>query len=168
MDLLDRLLDHDQWATGSLLYLCRSRDLADEALDKPFDIGHRTLRETFGHMIVNIETWTGLMCGRSGTNERPGPFLESLIDRFEHAYRDFSAFARRIRDEQRLDDTFIDHFGYPMTFGGAIIHVILHHAEHRTEILHILGRLGEPDLPEVDHGLWDHISRGAFSPENPV
>jgi len=48
-----------------------------------------------------------------------------------------------------------------MTFGGAIVHVVLHNAEHRTEALHILERVGAPDLPEVDHGLWDHERRGA-------
>jgi hypothetical protein len=44
--------------------------------------------------------------------------------------------------------------------------VILHHAEHRSEVLHILERLGVPGLPEVDHGLWDFVSRGLFTPAN--
>jgi hypothetical protein len=47
-----------------------------------------------------------------------------------------------------------------MRFGGAIVHVILHNAEHRPEVLHILQRLGMAELPEVDHGLWDFVSRG--------
>ena len=68
---------------------------------------------------------------------------------------------RPSRTEQRLDDTFVDHFGGHMTFGGAILHVVLHDAEHRIEALHILERLGVPDLPEVDHGLWDQTARGA-------
>ena len=29
-----------------------------------------------------------------------------------------------------------------MTFGGAIVHVVLHDAEHRSEALHILEHLG--------------------------
>jgi hypothetical protein len=37
------------------------------------------------------------------------------------------------------------------TFGGAIVHIVLHVAEHRGEALHILRRLSPPDLPEVDH-----------------
>jgi hypothetical protein len=47
-----------------------------------------------------------------------------------------------------------------MTFGGAIIHVVLHNAEHRSEAVHILLRLGVPEVPEVDHGLWDLETRG--------
>jgi uncharacterized damage-inducible protein DinB len=50
-----------------------------------------------------------------------------------------------------------------MTFGGAILHVILHNAEHRTEVLHILERLGVPNLPEIDHALWDYKRRGLFT-----
>jgi len=91
MDLLDRLLGHDHWATACLLDL--SRGLPDAQLDQPFDVGHRTLRTTFEHMIF--------------------------------------------------------------------VHVVLHDAEHRSEALHILERLGVPDLPEVDHGLWDQTARGA-------
>ena len=49
MDLLDRLLEHDHWATAQLLDL--SRHLSDAQLDQEFDIGHRTLRDTFEHMI---------------------------------------------------------------------------------------------------------------------
>ena len=84
-----------------------------------------------------------------------------MTERHERSYAAFAALPRRVRDEQRLDDTFVDHFGGRMTFGGAIVHVVLHEAEHRSEALHILERLGVPDLPEVDHGLWDQTARGA-------
>ena len=47
-----------------------------------------------------------------------------------------------------------------MTFGGAILHVVLHNEGHRVEALHVLQRLGVPDLREVDHGLWDFDRRG--------
>jgi hypothetical protein len=66
-----------------------------------------------------------------------------------------------VLDEQRLEETFADYFGEPMRFGGAIVHVVLHYAEHRTEALYIIERPAVPDLPRVDHGLWDHLSRGA-------
>jgi hypothetical protein len=44
MDLLDRMLGHDQWTTARVLGL--SRDLTNAQLDQPFDVGHGTLRET--------------------------------------------------------------------------------------------------------------------------
>jgi uncharacterized damage-inducible protein DinB len=158
MDLLDRLLSHDQWATAQLLAV--SRGLPDAHLDQEFDIGHRTLRATFEHMIFNTEAWTALMAAQPLHAQRDDRSLPALADRHQRAYMAFAALARRVRDEERLDDTFADHFGGPMTFGGGIIHVVLHNAEHRSEALHILERLGAPDLSEVDHGLWDFQRRG--------
>ena len=154
MDLLDRLLGHDHWATAQLLEL--SRDLTDAQLDLPFDIGHRTLRATLEHMIVNVAFWTGLMTGQPVDAPPDDRSLAALIDRHERAYATFATLSRQVRDEQRLDDTFVDHYAARKSFGGTIIHVVLHNAEHRTEVLHILERLGVPDLPEVDHGLWDY------------
>ncbi len=157
MDLLDRLLGHDDWATTQLLEL--SRGLTDAQLDQPFDIGHRTLRSTVEHMIFNVEAWTRLMAGQQVIVQRDDRSLAALIDRHERSYAEFASLSRRVGDERRLDETFVDHFGERMTFGGAIVHVVLHNAEHRTEALHILERLGVPDLPEVDHGLWDYERR---------
>jgi uncharacterized damage-inducible protein DinB len=159
MDLLDRLLGHDDWATAQLLDLCRG--LTDAQLDRPFDVGHRSVRATFDHMVYNVAFWTASMAGQPVDARRDDRQLAALIERHERSYAAFATFARRVRDEQRLDETFVDHFGGPMTFGGAILHVVLHNAEHRGEVLHILERLGVPDLPEVDHGLWDFKRRGS-------
>ncbi len=159
MDLLDRMLGHDHWATTRVLDY--SQHLTDAQLDQPFDIGHRALRETFEHMIFNVEAWTAVMAERPVDAPRDDRSLPALIQRHERSHATFATFARRVRDEQRLDDTFVDHFGRRMTFGGAIVHVVLHDAEHRSEVLHILDRLGVPDLPELDHALWDQTARGA-------
>jgi uncharacterized damage-inducible protein DinB len=157
MDLLDRLLGHDHWATAKLLDL--SRGLTDAHLDLQFDVGHQTPRATFEHMIFNVEFWTATMARQSADAPRDDS-LAALVNRDERSYSAFATFARQIREEQRMDDTFVDHFGGRMTFGGAILHVVLHNEGHRIELLHILQRLGVPDLPEVDHGLWDFVRRG--------
>jgi uncharacterized damage-inducible protein DinB len=167
MDLLDRLLEHDRWATTQLLELSGSLD--DDQLDREFDIGHRTLRETYAHMIYNVASWTGLMTGAPEV-ELPGSrSLPDLVAWDARASATFAGFARRIRDERRFDDTFTDAFAGPMTFGGAILHVILHNEGHRTEAVHILHRLGVPgDRLEVDHALWDYVRRGLFDPDAEV
>ena len=59
MDLLDRLLRHDHWATAQLLDL--SRALTEAPLDQAVAIGHRTLRATFEPMIVSVAFWTASM-----------------------------------------------------------------------------------------------------------
>ncbi|MCB0143158.1 MAG: hypothetical protein KDE50_24885, partial [Caldilineaceae bacterium] len=58
MNLLDRLLGHDTWTTRQLLLACQS--LSDELLDREFEIDSRSLRNTFVHMIDNMEVWTDL------------------------------------------------------------------------------------------------------------
>ena len=155
MDLLDRLLEHDQWATTRLLDL--SSNLTETQLDQEFDIGHRTLRDTFEHIIVNIEFWTALMTEQPVDEQQDDRSVAALIDRHERFYSTFAALARQFRDEQRLDETFIDHYDARKSFGGTILHVVLHNAEHRTEAVHILERLEVPDVPEVDLGLWDYM-----------
>ncbi len=157
MDLLDRLLGFDHWATTRLLEL--SRDLTDAQMDQRFDLGLGTLRATFDHMIHNLAFWTALMAGQPVTTERTShPSIAALSERHERAHAAFAALARRVRDAQRLDDTFVDHFGYRQTLGGTILHVALHDAEHRTEALHMLKRLGVPDLPELYPQDWEHAT----------
>jgi uncharacterized damage-inducible protein DinB len=158
MDLLDRLLGHDRWTTARLIDI--SSGLTDAQLDQEFDIGQRTLRETFVHMIFNVEAWTASMLGQPIDRSRNDRSLAALRDRHERAYATFADFARRMRDERRLDDTFVDHADWRNSFGGAIAHVILHNAQHRGEALHILQRLGAPDLPEGDPLEWEYETRG--------
>ena len=161
MDLLDLLLDHDHWATARLLEV--SGDLTDAQLDRPFDIGHRTLRATFGHMIFNVPFWTAFLAGQpadggSSADAQPGDrSLAALIDHHERSYAAFAGIARRLRDEQRLGEIYVDHYAVRKSFGGTILMVVEHNEGHRFEALHILERLGVPDLPEVDLGVWDYL-----------
>ncbi|HYH12416.1 MAG TPA: DinB family protein, partial [Thermomicrobiales bacterium] len=148
MDALDRLLEHDQWATAQLLEVAHG--LSDAQLDREFDVGHHTVRATFEHMISNGNGWTAALAGQEPASVSTS--VDALAERHARASPVFADIARRLRDGQRLQETFTDPFGQPMTFGGAIITVILHNEDHRTEILHISSRLG---LPEVGHGLWD-------------
>lgn len=154
MDLLDRLLGHDRWTTAQFLDI--SKGLTDAQLDQRFDIGLGTLRETLDHMIFNIAFWTGFMVGQPANVQRDDRSPAALIERHERFYEDFAAAARRARDEQRLDDTFIDHYDYPQTVGGTILQVVLHNVEHRSEVRHILERLGVSNLPDGDLQMWEH------------
>jgi uncharacterized damage-inducible protein DinB len=159
MDLLDRMLGHDYWATTHLLELCR--ELPDAQLDQPFDIGHQTLRETFDHMIYNLDAWTAMMAGQWPTMERGlRPSIAALIDQHERYHADFIALARQLHDEQRLDDTFVDHADVAQSFGATIIHVLYHHVLHRSEVQHILQRLGVENDRDGDPQEWEHLVLG--------
>jgi uncharacterized damage-inducible protein DinB len=156
MDILDRLLGHDAWTTRQLLLRCR--DLTDEQLDRKFDIGDRSLRQTFQHIIRNMEAWTDLMAERPVRLGKGNDRVEQLLERLSLAAKDLAEVSRRMRDEGRLDETYVDTLDNPPTrksFGGTIIHVITHSMHHRAQALYIMEHLGPTDLPEGDALGWE-------------
>ena len=124
-------------------------------------MGHQTLRATFEHMSSVVEFWTALMTGQPVNDQPDDRALAALIDRHERAFATFATLARRVRDEQRLDDTFADpdDDAIRLTFGRAILHVILHNAQHRSETLHMLERLGVPAMPEGNPLEWELLTQ---------
>jgi uncharacterized damage-inducible protein DinB len=156
MDLVERLLGHDRWTTDHMAEL--SEDLTDDQLDRDFDIGHRTLRRTFDHIILTIEFWTGLMVGKPVPWEPRNASVSEMRERHTRAYDRFEAVARDLIAAGRLDESFVDHYDYPQSYGATILHVILHGQAHRSEVLHILQRLGKTELPEGDPQEWEHMT----------
>ena len=154
MDVYDRLLQYDDWATRELF--AASSSLTEEQLDQEFDIGHRTVRATFDHMITTTQGWMIEMGGQPGGSPPGGDSsLAALGVRFNGAHEAFSVYVRSLRDAERLDERFVDDFGASITQIGAALHVLMHNEEHRSEILHLLQRLAIPDVPEIDLALWE-------------
>jgi uncharacterized damage-inducible protein DinB len=156
MDLITRFFGHDRWTTHRVLDL--SSDLTEEQLDQEFDIGRGTLRETCNHMITAMDVWAMLMAGQWSTPNRVSTSVDILKSRLDRAYDAFENVSRKVIADNRLDEIFLDHHGYPQSYGGTIAQVILHNQQHRSEILHILKRLGVPDLPDGDLQEWEHIT----------
>src|SRR5690242_13771164 len=155
MDIVDRLLAHDTWTTRQLLIACES--LPDALLDKEFDIDHKTLRETFIHIIDNMEVWTDLLCERP-VREKSGTSIAELISRLGVAGRDLANIAHKIVREGRYDDCFIDILDKPprpKTFGGTIGHILTHSMHHRAHIMWIMERVGLKDHIEGDLLGWE-------------
>jgi uncharacterized damage-inducible protein DinB len=158
MDILDRLLGHDHWTTGQLLLLCRG--LSHEQMQQDFGLGSGSLHETFRHMLGNVWGWTDLMMQRP-MRARPDHAAITVDDWLAYhdaGYNEFANFARRMRDEGRLDDAYTDLLDKPptqKTYGGTIVHVITHNMHHRCEAMHMLGRLGVPNLIEGDALSWE-------------
>jgi uncharacterized damage-inducible protein DinB len=158
MDLFERLLGHDQWTTAR--YLDMSRSLTDEQLDQEFDIGHRTIRKTFDHMILNVDFWTGQMVGQKVdySEDRGELTISALEERHKRSYAWFESTSKKVIEENRLDETFVDHYDVSQSNGATILHVILHNQGHRGEVLHMFTRLNVPDLPEGDPQEWEHLT----------
>jgi uncharacterized damage-inducible protein DinB len=159
MDLLDRLLGHDAWTTRELLVRCRG--LSDEALDREFDVGHRSLRRTFEHTIWNMEVWTDLMAGKP-VRERAGAegrSVEGMIARLDRVAGEFAAVAKGVRDAGRWDERWVDYPDDPpneKTYGGAIAHVITHSMHHRAQILYLMRMVGTQNRIEGDVLSWEN------------
>ena len=160
MDLLDRLLGHDEWTTHRLLTLAGTLD--DELLDVDFDMGHRTVRATASHIIRNLEVWSDLMAGRP-VRPKPGSdgedrTIASLIARHDRAAADLATLARGVADRGGWDERWLDTLDDPpaeKTLGGAIAHVLTHSMHHRAQLIHMLRRLGAKDMPEGDVLGWE-------------
>lgn len=156
MDVYDRLLDFDHWAMDELFRV--SEGLSDAQLDQEFDIGYQTVRATFEHIIWNLEFWARLMVGQriSEEPEEVGLSVAALKASYDRKFQHFAGLAVQLRDEGRLDETYVDHWNVRKSMGGTILTVILHASEHRTEIVHMLVRLGVGEAPEVDLGARDY------------
>jgi uncharacterized damage-inducible protein DinB len=160
MNLLDRLLAHDTWTTRQLLLACEP--LSDELLDREFDVDHRSLRQTFLHIIGNMELWTDLLSERP-VEKRTGISISELLERLSVVSRDFANVAKRIDREQRYDDCFLDVLDSPpkpKTFGGAIGHLITHSMHHRAQVMFLMERVGLADHVEGDLLGWETIACG--------
>ena len=159
MDLLDRLLGHDEWTTGECLRRCR--ECSPEQMRRRHDIGWGSVQATLMHMIGNVQIWTELMRdGDSPTARADDPILDvDGLERFHRSsYAEFAAFARETRDADRWDAMWVDTLDDPpreKSYGGAVLHVITHDMHHRGEVLHMLSRLGLTNLPEGDLLGWE-------------
>ena len=159
MDLLDRLLAHDAWTTRQLLIL--AQPLSDAQWAQPFDIGHVKLRATLEHMIYNVETWTALMNGEQNPGEQPtfeGLSAADLLARHDASMTELTALAHRVREAGSWDMLWVDILDDPpqaKSYGGAIAHVITHNMHHRSEVMHMLHRLGVENVIEGDVLSWE-------------
>lgn len=164
MDLLDRLLGHDTWTTRQLLLRCG--ELTDGQLDQPLAMDHGSVRETFRHLIGNMEGWALLIAAKpdpdpDGTMARDLS-VNGMLAWLDRASADLNAIARRIVDEDRVNEMWLDQLDDPpmaKSYGGAILHVITHSMHHRAQLLWMMGQLGLTDLPEGDLLGWEQQAR---------
>jgi uncharacterized damage-inducible protein DinB len=106
MDLLDRLLGHDAWTTRQLLDIAAI--LSDAELDREFDIGHRTLRATFEHIVWNMEVWSSLMAG-DPIERNADRTIAGFIRRLDVAAARLQRLARTVANRNGWDEKWLDH-----------------------------------------------------------
>jgi uncharacterized damage-inducible protein DinB len=165
MTILERLLRHDAWTTRSLLAL--SSDLTDAELDREFDIGHRSLRRTFVHIIANMECWCDLMAANpqrwSAQTAPPAKTLSGLTNRLDVVAEQLLALGTSVEDQNREDDFFVDYLDDPPSrkpLGAGLLHIATHGMHHRAQCLYIMRQLGVKGLIEGDALSWEQSYLG--------
>jgi uncharacterized damage-inducible protein DinB len=164
MTILERLLRHDAWTTRALLD--RAAALSDAELDKEFDIAHRSLRRSFRHIIANMECWCDLMTGkaqRDSINAKQSNSIAELTHRLDIVAAELLALGKKVTDEKREDDYFVDYLDNPptkKTLGAGLVHLATHGMHHRAQCLYIMRLLGMKDLIEGDALSWEQNHRG--------
>ncbi|MCW3098748.1 MAG: DinB family protein [Chthonomonadaceae bacterium] len=160
MDILDRLLGHDAWTTRQLLLRCR--ELTDEQLDRPFDIGNRSLRQTFEHIIACMESHTDLMLERTTADyDRDEETIDGMLTRLTIVAKDFAEFATAVEREGRADAMCTNaEKTRKWPLGSLIAHLITHSMHHRAQVMYLLEQLGVQNVMEGDALGWEGQARG--------
>lgn len=162
MNILNDYIEYETFQTRHFIESCR--DLTPEQLHQSFDIGQGSLHETIAHLTRNLEAWTDIMLEKPGRQFHRFPDeVDALLAMFDSAMAEFSGHARAIISENRLDDLYVDTREDPplsQSYGGTILHVLIHTTGHRQEIQHMLQRFGITDpLIDGDYIQWELLKR---------
>ncbi len=157
--VLEKLIRHDAWTTRQLLLL--AQPLSDEELDREFDIGLRTLRHTFRHIIRNMEAWHDLMNGgvpRTSLGTETRPAIAELMERLDYVTPGLLALVDSVTQRDAEEAEFVDILDSPprrkpLTTG--LIHLATHGMHHRAQCLYLLRQLGVRNLIEGDVFSWE-------------
>jgi uncharacterized damage-inducible protein DinB len=158
LTILERLLAHDAWTTRQLLMRCR--ELTDEQLDRVFDIGGRSLRDTFIHMIECAELHMDRMMGRPERVLADAMAIDAWLDRLTLVSKELMELALRVEREGTADVFWKGGGGRQRTFGGGIAHLITHSMHHRAQAMYMMEQLGLTDVIEGDVLGWEAQARG--------
>lgn len=159
MDLIERLLAHGRWVNDK--FLEAALPLPDELLDREFDIGHRTYRQTAVELVNVIERETAWLSNKPAAKPLPdNASIQDIRDAHSIAYDTFEAAAREViaGGEHEQTATYVDNYGIPQSIGGTMLFVITQNIVRQSELQHFLVRLGVEDVPVGDIQVWEHFS----------
>jgi len=162
MNLLVRMVEHHVWLTGEMVE--RASRLPDDVLDKPIVISVEgvdddpTLRKLLSRLVGQLAMWNAVLAMRDyDWDVEKHESVESMRRRLSTEGATFLDHVKRVCDEGRLDETFVDAQCAPadvFTHGGMIAHVLTFAAHRRTLVAGALIDAGITDLGAGDPRLW--------------
>ncbi|MFL5674798.1 MAG: helix-turn-helix domain-containing protein [Chloroflexota bacterium] len=162
MDLLVKMVEHHVWLTGEMVE--RAARVGDDALDKPIVISVEgvdddpTLRKLLSRLVGQLGMWNAVLAMRDyDWSVEEHETVASMRRRLAVEGPTFLEHVRRVSEEGRLDETFVDALCTPaevFTHGGMIAHVLTFAAHRRTLVAGALIDAGITDLGAGDPRLW--------------
>lgn len=150
---------YNDWARERLLGLAAG--LADDQLDRPFEMGEGSLRATVYHLWAAEYGWLNRWQPQTGLTydaECHGESPAEIGRRFRETAAARDAFLGRLDDAGLAATfTFTNKKGITSTFsiGDTMLHVCNHGTHHRAQAINMLRRLGvETPKPGIDYILW--------------
>ncbi|MQA80875.1 MAG: helix-turn-helix domain-containing protein [Streptosporangiales bacterium] len=163
MDLLQRIVEHHVWLIGEMVD--RAARLDDAALDRPIETSIEDLddgpsiRTQLDRLVAQLERWVASVEGRTSPHpwEIGDMSVGGLRARLATAGPEFVSLVRRLTEEGRLDETFVDATCEPpvvFSYGGMIAHVVTFAAYRRSVVALALYSAGITDLGSGDPREW--------------
>jgi uncharacterized damage-inducible protein DinB len=156
MNTLLQLYEHNGWANARTFDLCEQA--ADGLLTEAAKGTRGTLDETVRHTVGVEEVYLALIQGRDVASVFPSQEAYFAQDRswFLRRGRELSGEYLTLlgqKDAAWLDGPLhVPWFNFPMTVHDGLIQVISHSAQHRAQILSVLGQHGA-EVPDLDYVL---------------
>ena len=146
-DPVQILLAHNHWATRNVLDACAT--LTDDQLDRPFDMGLKTIRATMTHVLGAMRGWGDLLAQRDQRErlESGGPLTTvGMLELLDEIAADILAST----ENKPLDEELSAERGgktYTFTRAAVITHVTTHGMHHRAQAVNMLRHLGVDPVP---------------------
>ncbi len=157
------LFAYNDWARDRVMAIVR--ELPDNDLDSPFEMGHGTLRKTVEHIFAAEWGWFQRWNGRSPRRaDCPQDF--PTIDALMAACRDIAEQRNRLLADSTnadLDRVVVYTFSNSKqrlsnTLGRLMLHVCNHGTHHRAQVLNMLRRFShQPPSLDLDDMHVQHL-----------
>ena len=165
LDVVQRLLQHRQWATARLRDA--ARPLTKEQLEQPFPIGQGSVWRTLTHLMAAEYVWLSALQGKTalmpgdteaalpGNQQGENPIasfaeLDTRWDELDARWRDYVATLTPETLESNIDKV---SSMSGKTYSTRVLDVLLHvgtHAQYTTaQAVNMLRHLGVEPLPDV-------------------
>jgi hypothetical protein len=164
------LFTYTDWARDKIFELAGG--LSDEQLDRPFEMGIGSIRNTLHHVWAAERVWLDrwMVGGQPPfAFPEPGLPLAALLDRAKSTAAERDDFLAKQADAdlaKPLTFTNIKGETYSLALGGQMMHVTNHGIHHRAQILNMVRRAGPGAPPLPQRGL-DYIFFRLEKPASP-